>query len=180
MTPLHLLDLLTVWPTASLYTTTTTTTIFVFHWAHAAGLDCPSHEIYVFFSRCKEIKNKKKCGDAECVRHVIERPFALSPPAVVPWCSFSHLVLFSAQIGDAWAIIALCSGRVTMGAEPSVSPLCLTGCETHPPPNEQNERQLRPWWMFSMFLWGTDTFFAMIYNNLAKICKQIKFAHNTV
>lgn len=34
------------------------------------------------------------------------------------WRSFSHLVLFSAKIGDAWATIALCSGRVTMGAEP--------------------------------------------------------------
>lgn len=31
---------------------------------------------------------------------------------------FSHLALFSARIGDAWPIIASCSGRATMGAQP--------------------------------------------------------------
>ena len=80
-------------------------------------------------------------SDAKCVRRVIECPFTFSPPAVVPWCSFSHLVLFSAQIGDAWAIIALCSGRVTMGAEPwpAQSLVCVSLAVKYTP----NERYVR-------------------------------------
>lgn len=58
------------------------------------------------------------CHDAKCLRHVIERPRTFCRPAAEPRSSFSHLVLFWAQIGDAWLIIALCSGRVTMGSEP--------------------------------------------------------------
>lgn len=47
------------------------------------------------------------------------------------WCLFSHLALFSADIVDAWAIIALCSGRVTIGAEPQPAQdvIYLTGGE---------------------------------------------------
>lgn len=82
------------------------------------------------------------CSDAKCVRRVIERPFTFSPPAAVQWCSFSHLVLFSAQIGDAWTIIALCSGRVTMGAEPWPARfvVCVSLAVKYTP-NEQYERQ---------------------------------------
>lgn len=82
------------------------------------------------------------CSDAKCVRRVIERPFTFSPPAVVPGCSFSHLVLFSAQIGDAWAIIALCSGRVTTGAEPWPAwSLVFVSLAVKYTPNGRHERQ---------------------------------------
>lgn len=45
---------------------------------------------------------------------VIERPITSTRP---PCCGvFSHLVLFWAQIGDAWPVIASRSGRATMRA----------------------------------------------------------------
>lgn len=73
-------------------------------------------------------------SDAKCVRRVIERPFTFSAPAVHRRL-FSHLVLFSGRIGDAWPIIASCSGRATTGAQPwpAHSLVCVSLAVKHTP-----------------------------------------------
>lgn len=116
---------------------------------------------------------------AECVRYVIERPFTFPPPAVVPWCSFSHLVLFSAQIGDAWAIIALCSGRVTMGAEPwpALSLICVSLAVKYTP-NERYERQHSSVHDGYCHCSREPAVHLDEIYNTAKRYKEIKFAHN--
>lgn len=64
--------------------------------------------------------NLYKCK--QCASKVMPRARASSlgvPSRVSPRPAgrmFSHLVLFGAQIGDAWPIIASCSGRATMRA----------------------------------------------------------------
>lgn len=73
-------------------------------------------------------------SDAKCVRCVIERPFTFSAPAVH---GAYFLTLFYSRVGfgDAWPIIALCSGRVTMGARPwpAHSLVCVSLAVKHTP-----------------------------------------------
>lgn len=98
----------------------------------------------------------------------------------LPWCSFSHLVLFLAHIGDTWAIIALCSGRVTMAAEPrpARSLICVLLALKYPA-KKQYERPYNAWWMLSCSQ-ETPVHFLWFKTTKQKRCKQIKFAHNTV
>lgn len=66
------------------------------------------------------------CSDAKCVRRVIEHPFTASPPAVVPWCSFSHL--WRCMGDHCLSFRKSDNGHWTM----TCSHFCLTGSEMHP------------------------------------------------
>lgn len=115
-------------------------------------------------------------GDAKCVRRVIERPFAFFSP-----CSarrrFSHLVLFSARIGDAWPIIALCSGRAAMGAQPwPVRSLVCVSLAVKCTPSDGMRGSTVQSMMDAVIAHGTLQYILDDnHNNPAKRCKQLGY-----